>query len=256
MPMLAIAWFDFARRLRMISTYVYFVLFAVLAGLWMAAAGRRAVQRERQFRRRKVLINGPYALAFGIAFLGFAGVTVIGSVTGRAVQQDFEYGTYHFFFAAPIHKRDYFFGRLLGAYLTLVLIFVSIASGSSSARTGRAWIRRASSRTRRGKASFARICSCSAGMLWLGGCFSCSAALTRQMAPVYVAGVVLLVGYLFAINLLGDMENKTLAALVDPSGATGFDPRPLLERRAEEWRADSSCGRVAVESRCGWGWGS
>ena len=52
----------------------------------------------------KVLINGPYALAFGIAFLGFAGVTVIGSVAGRAVQQDFEYGTYHFFFTAPIRK--------------------------------------------------------------------------------------------------------------------------------------------------------
>ncbi len=60
-------------------------------------------------------------------------------------------------------------------------------------------------------------------MLWLGGCFFVLAALTRQMAPVYVAGVIVLVGYLFAINLLGDMENKTLAALVDPSGATALD---------------------------------
>src|SRR4029450_640972 len=60
-------------------------------------------------------------------------------------------------------------------------------------------------------------------MLWLGGCFFVLGALTRQMAPVYVAGVVLLVGYLFSINLMGDMENKTLAALVDPSGATAFD---------------------------------
>ena len=60
-------------------------------------------------------------------------------------------------------------------------------------------------------------------MLWLSGCFFVLAALTRQMAPVYVAGVILLVGYMFAINLLGDMDNKTLAAMIDPSGATAFD---------------------------------
>ncbi len=60
-------------------------------------------------------------------------------------------------------------------------------------------------------------------MLWLGAAFFVLAALTRQMAPVYVAGVIVLVGYLFAASLLGDMENKTLAALVDPSGATAVD---------------------------------
>ena len=38
-PFWTIAWFDFARRLRMVSTWVYFVLYAVIAGLWMAAAG-------------------------------------------------------------------------------------------------------------------------------------------------------------------------------------------------------------------------
>ena len=31
-------------------------------------------------------------------------------------------------------------------------------------------------------------------MLWLSGCFFALAALTRQMAPVYVAGVLILVG--------------------------------------------------------------
>src|SRR4029079_6740478 len=56
-------------------------------------------------------------------------------------------------------------------------------------------------------------------VLWLGGCFFVLAALTRQMAPVYVAGVIALVGYLFAVNLLGDMEKKTLAGLIDPSGS-------------------------------------
>ena len=34
-----------SRRLRMVSTYVYFVLFAVIAGLWMAAAGGASAER-------------------------------------------------------------------------------------------------------------------------------------------------------------------------------------------------------------------
>ena len=84
MNLLAIAAFDFVRRLRMVSTYVYFVLFAVIAGLWMAAAGGALSSASVNFGGDKVLINGPYALAFGIAFLGFVGVTVIGSISGRA----------------------------------------------------------------------------------------------------------------------------------------------------------------------------
>ena len=79
-------------------------------------------------------------------------------------------------------------------------------------------------RRRRGRASRGPISSCCCpNVLWLGGCFFVLAALTRQMAPVYVAGVVVLVGYLFAVNLLGDMDNKTLAAMIDPSGATAVD---------------------------------
>jgi len=224
MPLLTIAWFDFVRRLRMLSTYVYFVLFAVLAGLWMAAAGGALASATVNFGGEKVLINGPYALAIGIAFLGFAGVTVIGSVTGRAVQQDYEYGTYHFFYSAPIAKRDYFFGRLLGAYLTLFLIFASIALGVV---VGTHWpgvdtMRMVADPTWQ---SFLRpyVILLLPNVLWLGGCFFVLAALTRQMAPVYVAGVVALVGYLLALDLLGDAENRTLAALVDPSGATALD---------------------------------
>jgi ABC-2 type transport system permease protein len=224
MAMWTIAWFDFARRLRMLSTYVYFVLFAVLAGLWMAAAGGALASASVNFGGDKVLINGPYALAIGMSILGFAGVTVIGSIAGRAVQQDYEYGMYHFFFTAPIGKRDYFFGRLLGAYLTLVLVFLSIALGVT---VGANWPGVDAARVVAHPTwqSYLRpyLFMIWPNMLWLGGCFFVLAALTRQMAPVYVAGVVVLVGYLLASNLLSDMENRTLAAYVDPTGVSAFD---------------------------------
>jgi ABC-2 type transport system permease protein len=219
--MLTIAWFDCVRRLRMVSTWVYFALYAFIAGLWMAAAGGALARASVNFGGDKILINGPYALAIGTAILGFTGITVIGSVTGRSVQQDFEYGTYHFFFTAPIEKRDYFFGRLLGAYLTLVIVFIGIVPG---VLIGTNWpgVDPARVVDSLSAQSFVRpyLFLLFPNVLWLGGCFFVLAALTRQMAPVYVAGVIALVGYLFAVNLLSDMENKTLAAMIDPAGAT------------------------------------
>ena len=222
--MRTIAWFDFVRRLRMVSTWVYFVLYAAIAGLWMAAAGGAISGATVSFGGDKILINGSNALAIGIAVLGFTGITVIGSVCGRAVQQDFEVGIHHFFFSAPIQKRDYFFGRLIGAWLTLLMIFIGVAIGVV---IGTHWPGVDAARVIASPSwqNFARpyLFVLIPNVLWLGGCFFVLAALTRQMAPVYVAGVVALVGYLFAVNLLGDMENKFLAGLIDPSGATAID---------------------------------
>nr|HET7859156.1 ABC transporter permease [Caldimonas sp.] len=219
----SIAWFDFVRRLKATSTWVYFVLYAVLGGLWMAAAGGALSSAGVSFGD-KIYINGPSALALTIGILGFIGITVIGSVSGRAVQQDFEAGIHPFFFSAPIGKRDYFFGRLVGAWATLVMIFVGVGAGLfiGSHWPGVDAARLAASPSWQ---SFARpyLIELIPNVLWLGGCFFVLAALTRQMAPVYVAGVIALVGYLFAVNLLGDMENKTLAALVDPSGVNAVD---------------------------------
>jgi len=224
MTMLAIAWFDFVRRLQMISTYVYFIVFGTLAGLWMAAAGGALGSATVNFGGDKILINGTYAIAIGIGLLSFLGVTVIGSVTGRAVQQDYEYGTFHFFFSAPLAKRDYFVGRLLGAWMTLLLIFSGIAIGIL---VGTHWpgvvpTRLVDAPTAQ---SFLRpyLILLLPNLLWMGGCFFVLAAITRQMAPVFIAGVILLVGYLFALDFLGDMDNKWLAALVDPSGVTALD---------------------------------
>jgi len=223
-PFWTIAWFDFTRRLRMVSTWVYVVLYAVIAGLWMAAAGGAVRGTMVSFGGDKILINGTNALAIAIGILGFIGITVIGSVAGRAVQQDFEVGVHPFFFSAPISKRAYFFGRLFGAWLTLVMIFLGIVVG---VLIGSHWPGVDAARVAAAPSwqNFARpyLFLLIANVLWLGGCFFVLAALTRQMAPVYVAGVVALVGYLFAVNLLGDMDNKTLAALIDPSGGTAVD---------------------------------
>jgi ABC-2 type transport system permease protein len=220
---LNIALFELRSRLKLISTWVYCVMYAFLAGLWMAAAGGAIASASVSVGSDKIFINAPFPLAIAITVLGFTGVTVIAAMMGRAVQQDFEYGTFHFFFTAPIAKRDYFFGRFIGAFLTLLLIFTSIAIGL---QIGAHWP--GVDPTKVAPFSLPALLrpylfTLVPNMLWLGGIFFIIAALTRAIAPVYVAGVIALIGYLLAGNLLGDMENKTLAALIDPIGTVPLD---------------------------------
>ena len=219
-PMLAIATFEFRTRIRRISTWVYFAIFAALAMLWIAAAGGTIPGAIVSFGSGKVWINSPYAIAQTVAFLGMVSLTVVAAVMGRAIQQDFEYRIEAFFFTAPIRKRDYLAGRFIGAVAVLVVILSGIPLGSAAGL-----LLPGIDPDRVGPMRVLAYVTPYLTMLLpnvivLGGVFFCIAALTRRMLPVYICSVLLLVGYLAATGLLRDMDNKTLAALLDPFGVT------------------------------------
>jgi ABC-2 type transport system permease protein len=218
----AIARFEVATKLRRISTYVYFGMFAALAALWMAAAGGAFQSASVVFASDKVFINAPYALAQTVTVLGLLGMVVVAAFMGRAVQQDFEYQSFHFFFTSPIAKRDYVLGRFLGAIAILLFVYLGIAFG---VLLGTKWP--GVDATRVGPWSLAAFLQPYAFMLlpnilWLGACFFGLAALSRRMLPAYIAGVVAVVGYLIALRLIRDIDNRTLAALIDPLGSTAL----------------------------------
>ena len=220
--MLAIAWFEVRTKAGRLSTYVYFVVFTALAALWMAAAGGAFASANIVFSSEKVFVNAPYALAQTITILGLLGMVTVAAFMGRAIQQDFEYQTFHFFFTSPIAKRDYFLGRYLGAVAMLLLIFLGIALG---VLVGAHWP--GVDPTRIGPWSLAAfvepyLVMLLPNILFLGACFFGLAALGRRMLPVYIAGVVVLVGYLIALRLIRDIDNRTVAALIDPIGSTAL----------------------------------
>lgn len=239
--MLAIALFEAKQRLKLLSTWVYFTLFFALALLWMAAAGGVFKEATVSFGGR-VLLNAPRQIALTAAFLGSLGVIVVAAMMGRSVQQDFEHEMHHFFFSAPIAKYAYVFGRFLGSFATLAILFSSILLG--------AWV----------GAFIPGIDPDRLGpvLAWaylqpyllillpnlfiFGAIFFVLAALTRRMLPVYVASVVMLIGYIVAPSLARDLDYKTLAALIDPFGTTA------LIRMTEYWSiADRNTSMVPLE---------
>jgi ABC-type transport system involved in multi-copper enzyme maturation permease subunit len=226
--LLAIAGFEARQRLKLLSTWVYFFAFFALALLWMAAAGGVFKEAFVSFGGR-VLINAPRQVALSAAFLGSLGVIVVAAMTGRSVQQDFEYEMHHFFFSAPIPKYAYVFGRFLGALATLAAVFSAILFGIllGTALPG-------IDPGRLGPNSVAGyllpyFLTLLPNLFIFGAIFFVLAALTRRMLAVYVASVVMLIGYIVAPSLARDLDYKTLAALIDPFGTTA------LIRLTEYW---------------------
>jgi ABC-2 type transport system permease protein len=226
--MLAIALFEARQRLKLVSTWIYFCMFMALAMLWMAAAGGVFKEAIVSFGG-KDFINAPRSIGLTVAYLGCLGVTVAAAVMGRSVQQDFEYDMHHFFFSAPIGKHAYVFGRFIGGFITLAVVFSSIVLG--------AWLGSfipGIDPDRLGPATLSTylrpyLLTLLPNLFIFGSLFFVLAALTRRMLPVYVASVVMMIGYIVAPSLARDLDYKTLAALMDPFGTTA------LIRMTEYW---------------------
>jgi len=216
--MFAIASFEFSSRLKLLSTWVYFAVFFALAMLWIAAAGGLFKDATISFGSGKVYVNSPYALAQTMSVLGLFGTTVMAAIMGRAVQQDFEYRTQSFFFTAPIGKLQYLGGRFVGALGVVGIVFASIALGAFVATLlpGMDAERLGPNRLAAYLAPLAFVLLPNA--LLIGGAFFSLAASTRKMLPVYVGSVIVLIGWLLARQLVADIDNKTLGALIDPFG--------------------------------------
>ncbi|MBS0319151.1 MAG: hypothetical protein JSR18_01305 [Proteobacteria bacterium] len=227
--MLTIARFEVARRLRQLSTWVYFIVFFALALLWVAAAGGAFRGANIVFASGKVWINSPYAIQQTLGFLGMMAVTVIGAIMGRAVQQDYEYRSETFFFTAPIRRWEYLGGRFTGAFVTTMLVLGGLGLG--------AWAGTLLPNIPADRLGPPRLAAyllpyattLAPNVFWLGCVCFCLGALTRRMLPIYVTTVLALIAYLVAGSLLRDLDNKTLAALLDPFGLTA------VSRITEYW---------------------
>src|ERR1700741_2695558 len=130
MNALTIAGFELRSRLKLISTWVYFLVFFSLAMLWIAAAGGLFKDANVSFGSGKVAVNSTFALTQTVAILGMFGITVMAAIMGRAVQQDVEYRPQSFFFPAPIDKLESLAGRFLGALGLLIVVFASLGLGA------------------------------------------------------------------------------------------------------------------------------
>ena len=239
--MIAIVRFELARHLRSFSTYIYFTILGALAYLLMITAGG-AFQSANVVvgGGGKVLVNSPYTLSALISLLSYFGLLIISAITGRAAFQDFDHNTHSFFFTAPIGKAAYLGGRFTASIMILAAIFSAIALGLALG-TAMPFIDRA----RLGPNHFwayaqPYLVSVIPNLLVMGALFFSLAALTRRILPVYMTSVILLIGYLIATTVSAKLEDKFIAALLDPFGQIA------LGRVTEYWTISEKNTRLVM----------
>jgi ABC-2 type transport system permease protein len=219
--LLRIAWFELRQRLRMLSTYVYFAIFFGMGFFWICLAGGAFPSASVDFGAGgKVRLNTPLSLLLLMMLAGYLGTIITAAIAGRATYKDIEHQSTSFFFTAPISKAQYLGGRFLGAFLCVMVIYPGVALGAALAMKA-PFI----DATRVGPSMPMAYVSpyftiLLPNLVFTSSVFFALATLLRKMVPVYVGAVVLVLGYLVASSITGNLDNKTVASLTDPFGGT------------------------------------
>ncbi len=222
---LAILRFELRYYLTRISTHVYFLIFAALAGLMAVASGGgfKSVQVGVGGGGGIVHVNSPHVLFGLISGMSLFGIIVVAAISGNAIYRDYEAVIHPLFFTSPVKKSSYLLGRFAGATLVNLYVMLGIPVGLFIGFMLPMLDQKAVGPTMPLAYLHPMLITVLPNIVFTGAIFFALAAFTRQMLPNYLGGVLLLVGYTLAGVLAANIEYETLAALLDPFGFNAFD---------------------------------
>ena len=199
--------YEIEHRLRSLSTWIYAAFF-LFAGFAMIMIGADA--------NSPVHVNAPMRLALFASFAGMLGMLVAAALFGDAAIRDHETGMASLLFTLPMHKLDYLAGRFLGALAIGAVVFLAFPVGQLIATLLPYVPRDALGPVSLLAFAQSYLLFLLPNLLISGAILFVVAMLTRQAVAVYVAAIVMFVGYLVALNITG---SGTLAGqLSDPFG--------------------------------------
>ena len=205
--------FELGFRLRQVSTYLFFGVLFLLALLFISTD---VIQISGGDGRVKG--NAPYVLALAGTILTALGAVIASATMGTAIYRDFEANAHELFFTTRLTKRDYLLGRFAGAFVVTLLVFSAIPLGFLVG-TVAPWVDRADFGPFRPEAYLSYMgLFLVPNLLLIGALFFVFGALTRSLLAIYVQGVLLFVAWAIAQQLLGSLENRNVAAVLDPFG--------------------------------------
>ncbi len=162
--------------------------------------------------------NAPFVIMQLLTMMSVIGIFAITAFVAGSVQRDFERNTHEIFFSTPARKIDYLAGRFLGSMVTSLLVLAAPALGIL-AGSFMPWL----APERLGPFSavpyiYTFLLFVVPNALFLGSVFFTLAGTTKNMLFTYLGVVAFFVLYSLAGVLGEHMENRTLAALIDPFG--------------------------------------
>ncbi|HLJ57684.1 MAG TPA: ABC transporter permease [Chthonomonadaceae bacterium] len=210
--MLDVIVFELRFRLRQPATYLFFTLLLVLGFLCYCTEAVRATSEE------SVKANAPTTVASLMSTFTVLGAIMVAGLMGTSVYRDFERRAHELYFTTPLRKADYVFGRFIGCYLVTLMVFAGLMIGMPLG-AAMPWIDAARLLPVRMETyQIAFVLIVVPNVLLTGALFFMVGAFTRKLTTIYTTGLLLIVAWGLGVNSLDRIDNRTLAAMLDPFG--------------------------------------
>ncbi|MCK4766070.1 MAG: ABC transporter permease [Candidatus Aminicenantes bacterium] len=213
--------FELRGRMKKISTYIYFAIFFSFSFIIMLSMGgvfKSFSASVGSGGQGNVFANAPFVIYSLINVMSHFGIIITAGMMGNAAYRDFEDRTYTLYFSYPIKKYAYICGRFAGTLVALLFVFSGTAVGALMASWMPFVMAEKFTAFRLSVYVQPFLVGVIPNIIFAGGIFYALALRVRKRLPVYVTAVGMLMGFLLAANLVGDIKNKLIAALIDPFG--------------------------------------
>jgi len=216
-----IVFYELKDKFTRISTYIYFGVFFLIAFLIMISIGGAIDGAHVSIGAAgegKVFINSPLTIFMIVTFLSYFGMFVITAMAGSAACKDFEEQSYPLIFTTPVTKSAYLIGRFSAAFLVSCWVLSGTILGS--------WLGTVMPFIKQdmlGPSSFLTyiqpyLVGVVPNVFFITALFFAFGLNARKMMPIYVSTAVLFMGYLIAMNVVGQLKQRVISALIDPFG--------------------------------------
>ena len=170
----------------------------------------------------KVKKNSPFTLAQLYAIMLAIGQIITSALVGTTVLRDYDARVHELLFTTRLTRSGYLGAKYLAAFFAMVLVFSALPVGAMLG-TVMPWVDAESVQAVQPWHYIQPFLVIGIpGIFFLSAMLFAVGSLTRSAFSVYVAGILLLVGYSIAGNLVRTLDQDTLANLLDP-----FAIRPL-----------------------------
>jgi len=171
--------------------------------------------------------NAPTVVATFVSILNVFGLLFATAFFNNAALRDYKYGFNEILFSAPINKSGYYFGRFMGAWLLSTLVMTGIYFGvvvGTFVGPAMNWI----SPERVGpipwKSFFSTYFIFTVPNMFIAGTIIFAlAAKFKSTIISFVGTLLIIIGYIVALNLSSDIDNEGLAAIADMFGVRPYN---------------------------------
>jgi len=240
--------FELKYRLNRPATYLYFILFFMLAFgavAWDGINLSGAIGKVKQ--------NSSFVLHNMAGIMGLVpGLFIVSAIMGVAILRDTEHKMDAILFTTTISKSTYFHGRFIGSFLILLGTSSGFVFGIGTGLL-MPWLDQTKllpwqlSKIMRPWLAFIVT-----NMFLLACIFFSVGALARRMIFVYLQAVIFIALYVVAQTLIGNVENIQLAVLLDPIGFYGFQVDTRYWTIAEKSNLDVPFSGYLRQNRFVW----